>query len=182
MKILKIATLIWFSLIFTTLKVQLLKAEVLTAIVAAIEVIHIVKSLSKFIIDDHKNVENSLKATSDYDINQGIRNMNTDLQTILSDLPEQTVLIQNMQTFEDKIEEIENYYKTMVIFNISHQNEVLEAVQKSNTILDSSSNGPVRLILASVKLLAFGKVNILDMLRKNSHVRIFKSSTIKIIF
>lgn len=160
-------------------------AEPISAIVAVIEVIHIVKSISELFINENENVDNSLMASSIYDIHQGIRSMNTDLLTILNDIPEQTVLIQNMQSFEQKIQKIEDHYKDMVYYNRTYKNLKTAAkndmIQVSYSTLKYSSDGPIELIHDAVELLAFGSINVLDKLKQKSLVRNFKLFTSKLI-
>lgn len=165
------------TIILFAIKIEYYRSEALNFSITGTRNMPIEKSLSKFFKNEFNFTEDLLKMPINFEIYQEIQDINLGLPATSSSTAESTVLIQNIRIFEDKIEKIEYYNKNIVHYNTTYKS--LETTAKSgmlemlHSILKYSSDGPVELILSSAKLLALGRINILDTLKKKSFVSIF---------
>lgn len=163
-------------LILITVNIQLClgQMEPLNALSTGITITSGILDAGQFLwgLDRKENIMTDIKNN---DIYEEIQLMNSDTHTILGDIPEQVVMKENKQSFEQKVDLIENIYKDMVDFNSTYRSQSTtaksEMLRMCNNMLRYSLDGPVKLLNDVMNLLAFGSFNILDKIKEKSYVR-----------
>lgn len=123
-----------------------------------------------------ENREQVLTNIRNFKIQQKIKPVNVDTLTVLGNAPEQDTIAENINALDQKIVEIENFYKDMVEYYRNHQNLTSSSedsmVVSCYSVLQNDINKPMNVFDQIVDILALRSLNILDELNKMSQVRI----------